>query len=189
MKNAGEKTVLHQLASYTTYGSFSSRMSDTSIPIHRRALLRRGKGPSGHSVCVDRTPLSFSYILAVPLGVVVQYSAHTTEMRILGAYLPSCQVVGCSFITWMNPNTEIGIFGRQERPCRLRWAVCRQSLAVGNRRVASWVTALLLREERGELVHPQVDNQANEHGGSSLWIWGEVAGVLALSVMLNCALV
>lgn len=46
----------------------------------------RGKGPSGHSVDADRTPLSFSYMLTESLNVVVQYSARTDRVPIFGVY-------------------------------------------------------------------------------------------------------
>ena len=49
----------------------------------------RGKGPSGHSVCADRTPLSFSYMLTESLDVVVHYSARTDRVLIFGVYGPS----------------------------------------------------------------------------------------------------
>ncbi len=64
-------------------------MSDRSILIHRRAVLWQGKGPSGHSVDVDRTPLSFSYMLTESLDVVVHYSARTDRVLIFGVYGPS----------------------------------------------------------------------------------------------------
>ncbi len=55
----------------------------------------REKGPSGHSVNPDRTPLSFSYTSYIPAessDLVVQYSAHTVMWAYIRSLLSSCQV-------------------------------------------------------------------------------------------------
>jgi hypothetical protein len=45
----------------------------------------RGKGPSDHSVCADRTPLSFSYLIE-SMDVVVHYLTTTLGGLIFGVF-------------------------------------------------------------------------------------------------------
>ena len=63
-------------------------MFATSILIHRKALLWQGKGPSGHTVWIDRTPLSFSYVLVESMNVVVHDSICTVGVLIFGVSRP-----------------------------------------------------------------------------------------------------
>ena len=59
-----------------------------SIQFQRRALRQRNTNPSSSRCWANRTPLSFSCILAESKDVVVHYSTRTIGVHIFGVYCP-----------------------------------------------------------------------------------------------------